>query len=54
MKTLVGIIVFLVAALVGLTIYTGVLTREPAQAAAAQPGAAGGRGGGFGGGGRGG
>ncbi len=62
MKTLVVIIVVLVAALVGLTIYTGVFTRGPAQAAAAQQGAAGGRGGArgdfgggnFGGGGRGG
>ena len=49
MKTLVAIIVVLVVALVGLAIYTGVFTREPAQAAAAQ-GAAGGRGGNFGGG----
>src|SRR5688572_24297898 len=52
MKTLVVIIVFLVAALVGLAIYTGVLTREPAQAAAAPEEAAGGRRGGNVGGGR--
>lgn len=59
MKALVVIIVFLVAALVGLAIYTGVPTRGPAQAAADRQGAAGGRGGaggnfGGGGGGRGG
>ncbi len=49
MKTLVAIIVVLVAALAGLTVYTGVLTRDPAQAATAQQGPAG-AGGNFGGG----
>jgi membrane fusion protein, multidrug efflux system len=44
MKTLVAIIVVLVAALAGLTVYTGVLTRDPAQAATAQQGQAGARG----------
>ena len=55
-KALIAIIGILVAALVGLGIYTGGFTREPAQAATGEPGAAdgrGGAGGNFGGGGRG-